>query len=209
LAYGLIFILYLINKPAAQRTKEPMVALYDVLNHSLLQAEDYGYLLKMENSRITPNKDVLNEFKDYFQLVIDSFPNQYDAYSMMGYCQYYLGHEDEAIKDYTSSIQANPTFFCNYFNLAVIYFNKGEFSQSADLIRQSLSLPLQLTGLSLVTSNSIYMLIIQQLPGQYPENVDLYLDNEKQKAVELLRLSNERLNGPANPSTQRFFLQLI
>jgi len=208
-AYGSIFLLFVINLPCAERIKEPPEAIYNVLNHGLLHQDDYKYLLEMERRGIYPNKTALREFKDYFQLVVDTFPGQSDSYSMLGYCQYYLGHKNEAIKDYTSSCQSNPVFFGNYYNLAVIYFNKGEFLQSAKLIQQALSLPLQSTAQSLLSSNRVYILILEQLPGQFPENIAQYLSEEKQKAMELLRLDMENLNKPASPSNQKILLQLI
>ncbi len=209
LSYGLIFILFCINKLPAERIVEPKQALTSVLNHDILHDADYKYLLDMADKETLPNKETLKEFRNYFQLVVDSFPGQFDAYSMLGYCQYYLGNKKEAVKDYQAAMRSNPTYFGNFYNLAVIYFNEGEYSKSSDLIRESLELPMQLTAKAILLSTQIYMLIVDQLPGEYPENIDQYLNNEKQKAVELLHQSTEYLNNTNNPPPPKYFLKLI
>jgi tetratricopeptide (TPR) repeat protein len=202
LAYGLIFFLYVVNKPFALKIQEPAVDIYHVLDQEMLREGDYAYLLEMERRGMAPFRGVLGEFEDYFQLVVDSFPNQPDSYGMLGYCQYYLGQESQAIKSYQAAIQMNPSFADFYYNLAVIYYNRGDYSQAAVLAQKALEVPPQAEARSILSSVRIYRLMVMQMPGDFSQNIIQMVINQRQKALELLKLSTE-------PSNRKIALNLI
>jgi tetratricopeptide (TPR) repeat protein len=197
LAYGLIFFLYIVNKPHALKIQEPAVNIYHVLDQEMLREGDYAYLLDMQRRGIAPYRGVLREFEHYFQLVVDSFPNQPDSYGMLGYCQYYLGQESQAINSYQTAIQMNPAFVGFYYNLAVIYYNRGDYSEAAVLLQKALEVPLQAEVQSILSSVRIYKLMVMQMPGNFPQNIIQMVINQRQKALELLKLTTEQAEHTA------------
>lgn len=209
LAYGLIFMLYTLNKPRIQESPEPPENLYTHLNNTLLNKNDYQYLLRMEREGKAPDPGALNEFRKYFQLVVDSVPEQADSYGMLGYCQYYLGQKQKAIDAYTSAIRINPLFMGYYYNLGVIYFNQGNYPQAAVLLQKALSSPLQLTVQSLLLSTRVYALLLQELPGRFPDNISQYLADEQQQAALLLQLIIKHKDSPNNLIGKKAALRLI
>ena len=53
----------------------------------MLQASDYHYLVEMERQGLTPDKNVLKEYENYFQLIVDNVAVHADAQGMLGFCR--------------------------------------------------------------------------------------------------------------------------
>jgi tetratricopeptide (TPR) repeat protein len=202
LAYLLIFSLYWINKPLSLNIVEPGINIVHVLNQEMLREPDYKYLLDMQRLGLVPHRHVLAEFEEYFKLVTDSYPDQSDAYGMLGYCQYYLGEEDKAIQSYVSAIKINPDFMADDYNLAVIYYGQGEYAKAILFAKKALEVSLSAQVQSIVASNRIYSLMIMQIPGNGQQNIVERYFQLKQKALNLFKISTEQLNEPV-PSQSR------
>ena len=208
-AYVLIFLIYMVNKPQDLRANEQIENLNVNLNNLMLREEDYRYLLQMDQRGLKGDPSVLKEYRDYFQIVVDHVPNQWDSYAMLGYCQYQLGQEKEATAAYTAAIQSNPQFMWSYYNLAAIYFNQGQYEQAAALIQQALKIPPQSTGQSIASSNRIYMLILQQISSDFSQAMNQCLENQRERAVALLQKSLEHLKGSNQDSESKIALKVI
>jgi tetratricopeptide (TPR) repeat protein len=146
---------------------------------------DYRYLLDMEQRGLLPNRRALKEYEAYFKLVVDSVPYQADAYGMLGYCQYYLGKEKEAVQSYTAAIRINPTFMGYHYNLAVIYYNREEYGPAVMHTKEALQASAPLTAQAILSSSRIYMLVIAQMSGNPPESIIRYMTEERQRILEL------------------------
>lgn len=208
LAYVLIFSLYILNKPYALKIKDVTVNTNHLLNQKMLREGDYKYLIAMEQKNLSPDRNALREFEEYFQLVVDSFGKQADSYGMLGYCQYHLGKDDQAIKSYGSAIQANPAFIGYYYNLAVIYYNKGDYHQASMYAKQALEVSLSAEVQGIMSSNRIYRLILGTMPGDPLQNISHYVTDERQRALDLFRKATEELSNPLSPH-KKAALELI
>ncbi len=208
-AYAYIFLLNVVNAPLAHRVKDAGSSIENVLNHKMLREKDYGYLIEMERKGMRPDRSVLKEFEEYFQLVVDSFPGQADAYGMLGYCKYYAGKEAEAMQAYAAAIQTDPAFMGYYYNAAVIAYNKGEYAQAGALAQQALALPPLLTAQHILSSARVYGMMVGQMGGDPREKIIQYLEEEMQKAMELLRSSTDHLSGKTSAVPDKVLLKLM
>lgn len=105
-------------------------------------------------SRLTPPIDYFDEFVSkqdhydrfklmnciyYHQAVVKYFPFQKaEALGMQGFCYERLGEESRAIDAYKQSIASNPDYFWPYYDLGVIFYNKGQYSKAAEYFQEAI-----------------------------------------------------------------------
>ena len=53
----------------------------------------------------------LSSYIHFYQKVVGYFPDQADAYGMLGFCYYYSGLNDKAIESYQKAIEQKSDFF--------------------------------------------------------------------------------------------------
>jgi len=188
LSYLLILFLYFINKSHSTTISEPKIDLYHLLDQEMLRETDYKYLILMQQKKIAPTPGVLKEYEEYFQLVTTNLPNQWDSYGMLGYCQYYLGDNGGSIESYEKALQINPGFLEYYYNLALIYHHQGDDQKTVKFLKIALELPIQAEAQSMLSSVRIYGLMLSQMPGDTSQNIIKNFLDQKQKAIELLKI---------------------
>lgn len=57
------------------------------------------------------------------------------AYGVLAYCQYYLGKKNRALKNFQKAIDSEPQVD-HYFNLSVIFYERGDAKQSLKYLEQ-------------------------------------------------------------------------
>ncbi len=79
-------------------------------------------------------------YRRYFELILRYLPDDLITKQLLGYVDYYSGHEDKAIDLLKSSIviKGQHLFWSNY-NLGVIYYKKGMWQQSAEYLFNTLA----------------------------------------------------------------------
>jgi tetratricopeptide (TPR) repeat protein len=79
-------------------------------------------------------------FCQYYQKVIEMYPDNDAAHFLLGYSEYYLGNPTVALAQFERAIELNPAFFWSYYDLGAIYFKQGDFLKSAVILNKALSL---------------------------------------------------------------------
>jgi len=129
----------------AEHDKNNERARMTVLNHAI---PPQRYLAQILNSSQLIETKVIsgfNGYKDYYQKVIEYFPNSADAYAMRGFCDYKLGRIPEAILWYQKAKHLSPDFFWHYYNLGVLYFIQGQYAEAVGEFKKGLDLKLENT----------------------------------------------------------------
>ncbi len=86
----------------------------------------------------------LSQCIHYFQRVVDNYPfERFAAYSMLGFCQELSGNSRKALRAYQSALSINPNDFWAYYNLGVIQYKEGNYSQAFDSFKHSLETDLK------------------------------------------------------------------
>ena len=81
----------------------------------------------------------LQKYIPFFKTAIESLSNKSAAArSMLGYCYFYLGDTQKAIKQYEEARGINPKFFWTYYNLGVIQFKQGKYAEAAVILEKAL-----------------------------------------------------------------------
>ncbi len=145
---------------AAQNVIETFpVASISALNN--LQPKPPDYFLDLSERKDVPDTNKVHAYVDYFEHLLADFPNLWDAYGILGYCYHYL-HDDAKAKQYLkTAIQNYPDCFWNYYNLAVILINEGQYAQASDILKRGLSVAPVTTLKRLFTSPRVYLPLLE------------------------------------------------
>ena len=122
-----------------------------------LQPQPTDYFLELYARQESPDKNKIHCYVDYYEHLLQVFPNLWDAYGILGYCFHYLNDDPQAIKFLKIAIQNYPDFFWNYYNLAAIYINESRYQEASDLLRKALGVPPMTNLKKMFTSPMVYL----------------------------------------------------
>jgi tetratricopeptide (TPR) repeat protein len=122
-------------------------------------------------SRLTPPMDYFDEFVDrqdhydqfklincvnYHKAVVQFFEYQKaEAYGMLGFCYERLGQISQAVASYQNAITSNPDYMWPYYDLGVINYRQGKYTQASNYFRQAIEQN-PLKTLFLLTRSKVY-----------------------------------------------------
>ncbi len=163
------------------------------LNH-LLPAS-FESLLEVGNSpQSVSSRNELNHYRDFFEKVVTYMPERWDAPALLAYCLYYSGDIAHSQTLYEKSIGINKNFFWSYYNLGLIYFQKGDCRKAAEALTQGLSLRVENTLSYIQYSATLYNRILVTSPQLNQVTVQNHLNMGYYQAYYLLGLSYQSLN---------------
>ena len=111
--------------------------------------DEFNYLLLLEKgARVDENK--LEEYTFYYEKNIEYLPNAADRYGMLGFCYYHSGQHEKALEVYKEAVLLTNSFFGFHYNMAVIYFKRGDYLNAAKALEK-------LTKTSLVKNMELVM----------------------------------------------------
>lgn len=107
----------------------------------------------------------LREWVMYYRAFEDISGPRADVAGMQGFAYYYLGQKDKAIKHFEEAIIGNPLFFWFYYNLAVIYYEQGEYAKALDYVQMAIDRDLETTN-SFLNVSKPYNDLLQPFPNK-------------------------------------------
>lgn len=127
----------------------------------------------MLNHKIPSFKDLLNflegkypsvgkEYVDYYERVVEFFPQAADAYGMLGFCYFHRGQVERAIAAYTQASTLTPRFFWYPLNLGLIYYREEQYTQAAESLQKAVAIPPQET-LNQIKTSTVYRQILSEV----------------------------------------------
>lgn len=122
-----------------------------------LQPQPTDYFLELNAHQSTPDKNEIHCYADYYEHMLEVFPNLWDAYGILGYCYHYLNDDPKAIKFLKIAIQNYPDYFWNYYNLAAVYVNESRYQEASDVLQKALNVPPMASLKTMFTSRMVYL----------------------------------------------------
>ncbi len=137
------------------------------LNDSIPDFSDLIIFSKDHNAK----KDINWEpYQDYFKLILSYLPDDVITRQLLGYVDYYAGHEQKAVELFKNSSQMNGKFlFWPNYDLGVIYFKKAMWPQAAEYFMNAISSNTRLS-LLLIQDSMVYKQILASPFFKYPLN---------------------------------------
>ena len=163
--FGRVILLYLLGFGAvyllfshSEEIKKVSLATLD-----RLRPETVDYLTGFYQKRYPFSAKKLEPFRFYYQKVTEYVPDRADAFGMLGFCSYYQGKQNQAVRAYQHAIELNPSFFWFYYNLGLIDFKSGRYQEAGELFKKSVTVDPQRTFLYIAASPRIYLPIVAEL----------------------------------------------
>lgn len=187
-------------KRFVDRERERVVERSKIMTLNLYKPSNFKILYQFAERSTKADAAVLGAHILYFKELAEVLPVPLnaDAYAMLGFCYFHQGKTDEALLNYARSLEGNPVFLSTYFNLALVYFRAGNYSQASELISRMMAMTPELT-LRIIAASKIYTDILRDGSGLDPsvEIKKTYADAMRLLVISLYRQgrSQEVLNA--------------
>ena len=113
-----------------------------ILNSSRIPLQ---YLVEYSEGFAEFDREKFKTYIDYYDYVIKYIHNATEAYGILAYCHYQLGHEKKAKEYYREALKLNNQFFWFYYDLGLLEFKDGEYKSAVEHLERAVSLPPMLT----------------------------------------------------------------
>ncbi|MDO8580877.1 MAG: tetratricopeptide repeat protein [Candidatus Omnitrophota bacterium] len=124
----------------------------------------FNTLILVEQQEKNPTARELMPYINFYKRIVDYFPDQADAWSMLGFCYYYLGDSFNALWDYEQALKQQPEYFWFAFNIGTIYFRSGNFSQSIPYFEKAIKTNPDKNLEYILSSKVVYRSLLWELP---------------------------------------------
>lgn len=131
-----------------------IVAKMTSLNNLKPNQIDYLWELNIRHAPVDPNK--IRCFADYYEHLIEVFPEIREAYGVLGYCYHYLNDDPKAIKFLKLAVQNNPDYFWNYYDLSVIYISESRYQEALEWMQKALKVDPKNSFKRMISSPWVY-----------------------------------------------------
>ncbi|MDE2027918.1 MAG: tetratricopeptide repeat protein, partial [Candidatus Omnitrophica bacterium] len=148
---------------------------------------DFSDLVLFSRGKALRDDTEWQRYANYFKLVLSYMPDDALTKQLLGFVEYYFGHEGRAIDLFknSSDIKGQGLFWSNY-NLGLIYYKKGDWSQAADYLFKTIASNPKLTGF-LMQNSTVYRQIFASPFFRFSLEADLH---EAQGRAYVLLLSS-------------------
>lgn len=173
-----------------QREQVKHKAMMITINHYRPDLSQWKVFL---GDHIVPDQRFLNDSVQYYQTISDYVPDIAETQHLLGACHYLLGYAPEALISQQKAVILEPRFFWAWYNLGLMYYQQGDFSQSARAFEYALrASPVE--TMRIVRSSKIFVEILRS--AQAAESLMAgQLENGYRNAARLLEASVQRLRG--------------
>ena len=169
------------------------VANMAALNNLRPQPTDYFRELNAHQATLDKNK--IRTYADYYEHLLQVFPNLWDVYGILGYCYHYLNDDPKAIRFLKIAVKNYPDFFWNYYNLAAIYINESRFQEAYGVLRKALSMPLGNSLKSMFTSRFVYLPLLEPVDKKTLEDLEKHLYEVYRSTFVIVQVFNQAGNN--------------
>ena len=151
------------------------------------------------------HQDALVKYQNYYRKIAEYMPYRAEAYGLLGFCSYYLGDKEKAIKSYIKAIELNPDFFWYYYNLGIIYWKSHQWQLSRQYLQKAIQVKPQETLKFIYSSQMIYLPIIKDRGYDF-KKISEELQKGYEKGYQFSMISKYIIGNPKlakNINTQR------
>lgn len=129
-------------------------------------------LIQIAKGDVKQQRSVIRRGVYYYRNYTFLQPQSAVAFSALGFCYYYLGKYDAALKSYIKARQLNPNLLGISYNIGVVYVRKGDIKKAIAAFNKAVSISPEDVVLELTVSpyQERYKELIDLLKGVYIES---------------------------------------
>jgi len=122
------------------------VMLYALIDHNevylnrmnVLKDVEYNLKESLDRNK-APQRDDLRWGLRYYQKLQRYARNNSIYYGNLGFCHYYLGEYDNAVRSYKKAIALEPRFYMYHYDLGFVYFRQGQVDKAQNAFLTALN----------------------------------------------------------------------
>lgn len=171
---------------------------------NFMMPTNYDYLLDLEKKHQPADREKIRGYIEFYLKVIEVLPERADAYGMLGFCYYYLGDFESAVKAYQEALRLKPEEFWFSYNLGAIYYNLKAYSQARVYFNKSTSYDLNQTYSYILNSREIYMPILKKF-----DKPEVEVQNRLVEAYQFSKNLNHQLTAASQNKSVSLPAQLV
>lgn len=173
-----------------QREKVKHKAMMITINHYRPDLSQWRIFLRDQD---VLDQRFLSDSVKYYQTISDYVPDIAEAQHLLGVCHFLLGHTQQALANQQQAVVLEPRFFWAWYDLGLMYYQQGDFSQSAKAFQQALRVS-PVETMRIARSSKIFVEILRS--AQAAESLTAeHLENGYRNAARLLKASVQHLRG--------------
>jgi len=155
-----------------------------------LKPQPMDYIWKINIRHAPVDKNLIRYYADYYENLLQVFPQSADAHGVLGFCYHYLGDDQKAKESFKKAIQGDPDYFWYYYDLAILNINDHDYHASLELLLNAIQLKPQ-TNIQVLAASSI---LVPLLPSASPLNdFVVHLNQGYEQGLFLLKILNSAL----------------
>lgn len=128
----------------------------------LVDLNAFDYLVNFHEIPQKPDKRMMSSYVFFYKKMVEYFPQEADAYILLGYCHYYLDEEATAIKMFEEAMRLEPNLFWVPYNLGIIYYYQGEYEKALEYTDKALKIRSEETVTLLLKSKIFFPNLISE-----------------------------------------------
>ena len=165
-----------------------------------------NYLWETNMRGAAIDKNLIRYWADYYENLLQVFPEFADAYGILGYCYHYLGNDLKAESLFKKAIDGKPDYFWYSYDLAILYIKDRHYHESQALLQKAIQLDPQASLKGLVSSAILYRLLP---PGTSLQDIAMHIGQAYKQSFFLLKVFNPTLTqGKADDIMKQLKLEL-
>lgn len=153
-------------------------------------------------------KNFLNDSVRYYEMISSYVPQIAEPQYFLGLCHFWLGDTAKGIATQEKAVMLEPRFFWSWYNLGVMYYQRGDFAKSGQAFRRALSASPQAT-VNIMANSRIYGEVLRSA-GSLQKIAGPHLQQGYADAARMLEASLRRLRGqPAGINEKDIVLKVF
>lgn len=211
LSYEFLSVRHMLTWEKIQISREHIVRYARIkdLNHSI--PASYDKLLEVNISGKSFSPSEMGPYLHYYDKIVRYFGGMFDAYAFLGLCHYASGDYERAADAWVKSVEANGRFFWPNYNLAVLFYQTGNYDESLIFLQKARAANPQDT-IAIFSVSKIYQQVLVRNPNlivEWPQRLkEAYADLYRLETAIYFRLGVAEWNN-GNSDRAQFFLQEV
>jgi len=145
------------------------------------------YLWQVNTQQAAIDKNTIRYWADYYENLLQVFPELTDAYGVLGYCYHLLGNDLKAEKFLKKAMDGRTDYFWYSYDMAVLYIHEHHYHESQQLLQKALQLDPQTSLRGLTSSTVLYSLLPQ---GVSLQDIATHIGQGYKQGLILLKILN-------------------
>jgi tetratricopeptide (TPR) repeat protein len=154
--------------------------------------ESFNILFVWEAQGSVGRPDQVIPYINFYEQIVKYFPEQTDAWNMLGLCYYWAGQDVRAIQSLQKAISIDPHFFWSNYNVGMLSYQNGQLAEAIPYFENAIKTNPDQNLRFVQDSRVVYRSLLNEIP-ELGNELRGRMIRGYQQAYEMLILISYRL----------------